>query len=63
MLASEQQEIVLLGKLRAASSLLEQDLPKDPKIRQKFLEARKLLNEVTNQQWDVCSGMITKDDT
>ena len=63
MKASEQNEIIVLGRLRDIHEALENALPVDASLRAQILRIRRDLWKITNQHWDKCNELITEDDT
>ena len=63
MKASEQNEIIVLGRLRDIHTALERALPIDAEHRAQLLRIMRDLRAITKQHWDKCNKMITEDDT
>ncbi|MBO9484324.1 hypothetical protein [Salinisphaera sp. G21_0] len=63
MTEDQQKDVVILGQLKALHFAFNMELPKDPKLRQKFFKAKRLLFEVIEDHWDKCNEYLADTDT
>ena len=63
MKATTQEDIELLGRLRAIHEAMEHAVPKERELKKEFLLARRSLWHVVDKQWEVVNSLCTEDDT
>ena len=63
MKGSEQQDIIILGKLQAIHDAMNINLPSDKRLRKKFAEAKRMVFQVMDEHWDHCNKLVDEDDT